>query len=96
MDMSVAPLMDQRNVDDCPASTVEGSALKLPITGAAGGGGVVVTVGAGGGGGGGGGTFFLQPTENNSSADSNSSMAARDDCNLKLSLILTISSSGFS
>ena len=39
MDMSVAPLMDQRKVEDCPASTVEGSAVKLLITGAAGAGG---------------------------------------------------------
>jgi hypothetical protein len=85
--------MDQRKVEDCPASTVEGSAVKLLITGAAacGGGGGAVLVG--GGGGGGGGTFFAQPTANNSSADSNTSMPALNGCNLELSLILTISSS---
>src|SRR5580692_3558233 len=95
MDMSVAPVMDQRKVEDCPASTVEGSAVKLLITGAAavgGGGGCCV----GGGGGGGGGTFLPQPTANNTSADSSSSMPTRgecnDACNLELSLILRISS----
>src|SRR3984885_1562270 len=96
MDMSVAPLMDQRKVEDCPASTVEGSAVKLLITGAAALGGAE-TVGGGGGGGGGGGTFFAQPTANNTNADTSSSMPTRDDCNdacnLELSLILRISSS---
>jgi hypothetical protein len=101
MDMSVAPVMDQRKVEDCPASTVEGSAVKLLITGAAGAGGAV-TVGVEGGGGGGGGTFFLHPTANNTSTDSNTNVPVRDDCpalnwsdacNLELSLILTISSS---
>src|ERR1700733_16172 len=91
MDISVAPVMDHRKVEDCPASTVVGSAVKLLITGAAavgGGGGCCV----GGGGGGGGGTFFPQPTANNTSADSSSSMPTRhecnDACNLELSLIL--------
>jgi hypothetical protein len=100
--MSVAPVMDQRRVEDCPASTVEGSAVKLLITGAAACGGAVA-VGGGGGGGGGGGTFLAQPTANNTSTG-NSSMPARDSpdrdgcndaCNLELSLILTISSSRF-
>ena len=99
MDMSVAPVMDQRKVEDCPASMVEGSAVKLLITGAAWRSGTVA-VGVGGGGGGGGGTF-LQPTANNTSAASSSSMPAldhcalencNDACNLELSLILTISS----
>src|SRR5580698_10159319 len=95
MDMSVAPLMDQRKVEDCPASTLEGSAVKLLITSATGAGGAMA-VGVGGGGGGGGGTFFLQPTANNTSADNRTSMPALDGCidacNLELSLILTISS----
>jgi hypothetical protein len=92
MDMSVAPVMDQRKVEDCPASIVLGSAVKLLITGAAAGGGAVA-VGVGGGGGGGGGTFFLQPTANNISAASSSMPALdHDACNLELSLILTISS----
>src|ERR1700733_1156422 len=103
MDMSVAPVMDQRKVEDCPAATVEGSAVKLLITGAAACGGGAMGVAAGGGGGGGGGTFFAQPTANNTSADSSSSMPAlngcpagdgcNDACNLELSLILRISSS---
>jgi hypothetical protein len=102
MFISVAPVEDQRKVEDCPASTVEGSAVKLLITGAAGGGGGVVAVGAGGGGGGGGGTFFLHPTANSTSTDSSTSMPARDDSparnngndarDLELSFILTISS----
>jgi hypothetical protein len=93
MDMSVAPLMAQRNVEDCPASTVEGSAVKLLITGAAWVGGAMRSAVGGGGGGGGGGTFFLQPTANNTSTDSSSSMPVLDACNLELSLILKISSS---
>jgi hypothetical protein len=63
MDMSVALLMDQRNVEDWPRSIVDGSAVKLAITGrcaVGGGAGVLVT----GGGGGGGGTFFLQLAAN--------------------------------
>src|ERR1700689_5296928 len=91
MDMSVAPVMDHRKVEDCPASTVEGSAVKLLITGAAavgGGGGCCV----GGGGGGGGGSFFPHPRPNNPSADNSNSIPPRhecnDACNLELSLIL--------
>src|ERR1700728_2675573 len=87
MDISLPPVMDHRKVEDCPASTVVGSAVKLLITGAeavGGGGGCCV----GGGGGGGGGTFFPQPTPNNTSAESSSSMPALDACNLELSLIL--------
>jgi hypothetical protein len=85
--MSVAPVLDQRKVEDCPASIVEGSAVKLLITGAAACGGGA-TVGGGGGGGGGGGTFLAQPTANNTSTDSNRSMPVLDACNLELSLIL--------
>src|ERR1700726_4067197 len=92
MDMSVAPLMAQRNVEDCPASTVVGSAVKLLITGAPWRGGAISALG-GGGGGGGGGTFLAQPTANNTSTDSNISMPVLDACNLELSLILKISSS---
>src|SRR5579862_5609335 len=94
--MSVAPVIDQRKVEDCPASTVVGSAVKLLITGAAavGGGGVGRV---GGGGGGGGGIVFLQPTAKNTSADSSSNVPTRDGChdacNLELSLILNYSSS---
>src|ERR1700733_2696923 len=87
MDMSVAPLMAQRNVEDCPASTVVGSAVKLLITGAPWRGGAISALG-GGGGGGGGGTFLAQPTANNTSTDSNISMPVLDACNLELSLIL--------
>jgi hypothetical protein len=90
--MSVAPLMDHRNVEDCPASTLLGSAVKLLITGAAAVG-VGVTVGGGGGGGGGGATFFAQPAANNTSADTANSMPDLDACNLELVLILRISSS---
>src|ERR1700722_5589586 len=85
--MSVAPVMDHRKVEDWPASTVVGSAVKLLITGAeavGGSGGCCV----GGGGGGGGGTCFPQPTASNSSAETSSSMPALDACNLELSLIL--------
>jgi hypothetical protein len=87
MDMSVAPLMAQRNVEDCPASIVVGSAVKLLITGVTWVGGAIA-VGVGGGGGGGGGTFLAQPTANNTSTDSNISMPVLDACNLELSLIL--------
>src|SRR5580658_4012166 len=90
MDISVAPLMDQRNVEDCPGSMVEGSAVKLAITGAAWDGGAVTT-GAGGGGGGGGGTFLAQPAANNASA-TNIAAPNLEACNLELSLILRFSS----
>src|ERR1700678_4024385 len=87
MDISVALLMDQRNVEDCPGSMVDGSATKLVITGAAWGGGAVAT-GAGGGGVGGGGTFFgAQPAANNTSA-TNVTAPNLEACNLELSLIL--------
>ena len=62
MDMSVALLMDQRKVEDCPRSMVEGSAVKLLITGGLRRAERVPVARGGGGGGGGGGTFFLQPT----------------------------------
>jgi hypothetical protein len=85
MVMSVAPLMDQRKVEDCPGSIVDGSAVKLLITGAAAGGGAVA-VGVGAGGGGGGGTFFLQPTANITSAINNTAPSL-EAYNLELSLI---------
>jgi hypothetical protein len=90
MVISVAPLMDQRNVEAWPGSMVDGSAVKLAITGAAVDGGAVVA-GAGGGGGGGGGAFFAQPTANNSSA-TNVTAPSLEACSLELSLILGISS----
>jgi hypothetical protein len=90
MFMSVALLMDQRNVEDCPGSTVDGSAVKLLITGADGGGGCV-GVTTGGGGGGAAATFFLQPAANKTSAI-NISAPSMEACNLELTLILTISS----
>jgi hypothetical protein len=69
--MSVAPLIDQVNVDDWPRSMDDGSAVKLLITGlstrATGAG----AAGAGGGGGGGGGTFFLHPEVNANSTSAN-------------------------
>jgi len=71
MDISVALLIDQLSVDDCPFSTVDGSAVKLLIVARAT---LGVVVGAGvvvaGGGGGGGGTFFLQPAANANSINS--------------------------
>src|ERR1700728_3267013 len=90
MDMSVAPLMDHRNVEDCPGSMVDGSAVKLAITGPPEGAGAL-PIGCGGGGGGGGGTFFAQPAANNSSA-TEIAAPSLEACNLKLSLILRISS----
>jgi hypothetical protein len=90
MDISVALLMDQRNVEDCPGSMVDGSAVKLAITGPAGGGGAVAA-GAEGGGGGGGGTFLAQPAANNTST-ANITAPSLEACNLELSLILSISS----
>jgi hypothetical protein len=85
MVMSVAPVMDQRNVEDCPGSMVDGSAVKLLITGAPAGGGAVA-VGVGAGGGGGGGTFFLQPAANITSA-TNSTAPSLEAYNLELSFI---------
>jgi hypothetical protein len=90
MDMSVAPLMDQRNVDDCPGSMVDGSAVKLAITGPAEGDGALA-MGVEAGGGGGGGTFLAQPAANNSSA-ANVAAPSLEACNLERSFILRISS----
>jgi hypothetical protein len=59
--MSVASLVDQRSVEDCPRSIERGSAVKLAIDGLAGGGGGAA--GGGAGGGAGAGAFFLQPAE---------------------------------
>jgi hypothetical protein len=87
MDISVALLMDQRSVEDCPGSMVDGSAAKLVITGAAGGGGVVTTGAGGGGVDAAGGTFLAQPAANSTSA-TNSTAPNLEACNLKLSLIL--------
>jgi len=86
MDMSVALLMDQLNVDDWPFSMLEGSAEKLLMVARA-------TVGAVagavlGGGGGGGGTFFLQPGATTAIAKTSSVAAILEACNLSLALIL--------
>jgi hypothetical protein len=71
IDMSVALLMDQLKVDDCPRSMVDGSAVKLLMVGLS----TLATVSgaaaAGGGGGGGGGTFFLHPEANAISTSAN-------------------------
>jgi hypothetical protein len=85
MDISVALLMDQRNVADWPASMVEGSAVKLFII-AFGGGGAGSC--CGGGGGGGGGAFFLHPAAKNNSDSAISTALILTTCNLKLRLIL--------
>jgi len=92
MDMSVALLMDQRNVDDCPGSMVDGSAVKLLITGAAGGVGGAISTGFAGAGGGATATFLgPQPAANSTSA-ANVTAPSLEACNLELSLILRISS----
>jgi hypothetical protein len=57
---SVAFATDQRSVDDCPRSTVEGSAEKLEMVGFTGAG-FGFSAGGGGGGGGGAGGFLRQP-----------------------------------
>src|SRR5579864_2772173 len=91
MVISVALLMDQESVEAWPRSTVDGSAVKLLITGrAAGGGGAGggFTTGGGGGGGGGGGTFFLQADANTTSANTSKSAAILDTYSL-LSFILS-------
>jgi hypothetical protein len=88
--MSVAPLMDQRNVEDWPGSMVDGSAVKLEITGPPEGAGALA-IGVEAGGGGGGGTFFAQPAANNSSA-TNVTAPSLEACNLERSFILRISS----
>src|SRR6266404_4765470 len=68
--MSVALLIDQLNVDDCPLSMVDGSAVKLLITGFPTLLGVDVPppfeIGCGGRGGGG--TVFLHPAANSTNA----------------------------
>jgi hypothetical protein len=96
MDMSVALLMDQRNVEDCPGSMVDGSAVKLAITGPAVVGGAVA-IGVEGGGGGGGGAFFAQLAANNTtmnnttmnnSGATNVTAPGLEACNLELSVIL--------
>jgi hypothetical protein len=88
MDMSVALLMDQLNVDDWPGSMVDGSAAKLSMEGFAtvGGGAAVV----GGGGGGGGGTFFEQPGATTAIVSTSSVAAILEACNLSLALILNV------
>jgi hypothetical protein len=100
MDMSVALLMDQRNVEDCPGSMVDGSAVKLLITGAAGVAGGAMATGAGVAGGGGGAAFFAQPIANNitvsNSSAANVAAPSLEAYNLELSLILRISSSWIS
>jgi hypothetical protein len=62
MFMSVAPVVDQRSVDDSPRLMADGSAVKLLMTGRAVGVVVGVAVVTGGGGGGGGGFFPPQST----------------------------------
>jgi hypothetical protein len=85
MDISVALLMDQRNVADCPTSMEDGSAVKLLIIAFGGGGGCSTL---GGGGGGGGGAFFLHPAAKNNSDSARSTALILAICNLKLRLIL--------
>jgi hypothetical protein len=77
---------DQRSVADWPRSIVDGSTVKLEITGraGAGGGGAGCCLGAGGGGGAG--PFFLHP-----SATNNSEMVSRTTPILSL-LILKLAS----
>jgi len=64
MEMLVASVTFQLNVDDWPRSIDEGSAVNAATVGAAGGGGGAGFSTGGGGGGGGGGAFFLQPAAN--------------------------------
>src|SRR5271165_3487248 len=90
MDMSVALLMDHRKVEDCPGSMVDGSAVKLLITGAAGGGVGGCSMGCVGGGVATA-TFLLQPAANITSA-TNITAPSLEAYNLELSLILRISS----
>jgi len=84
--MSVALLMDQRNVADWPFSMVDGSTVKLLIAAFGGGGGGTSTLG--GGGGGGGGAFFLHPAAKNKSDSASSTAPILTACVLKLRLIL--------
>ena len=86
MDISVALLMDQLNVDDWPRSMAEGSAVKLLIAALATLGGAGSLRGAGGGGGGG--TFFLQPGATTATVKTSSMAAILEACNLSLALIL--------
>jgi hypothetical protein len=88
IDISVALLMDQLNVDDWPLSIVEGSAVKLLTEALATVG--AVAVGGLGGGGGGGGTFFLQPEATTASVTTSSAAAILEACNLSLALILNV------
>jgi hypothetical protein len=86
MDMSVAPLMDQLNVDDWPFSMVDGSAVKLLMAGLiTGAGGVGLEAG---GGGGGGGTFFLHPGASTNNVSTSSVAPILEACDLSLALIL--------
>jgi len=84
--MSVALLMVQLNVDDWPVSMVDGSAVKLVISGLATvGADGVETTGRGGGGGGG---FFLHPCINTSAPSTSSVAAILEACTLSLAVIL--------
>jgi hypothetical protein len=85
IDISVALLMDQLNVDDWPLSMLDGSAVKLLIAGLAMVG--AVGVGATGAGGGGGGGFFLQPCINTNAPSTSSVAAILEACTLSLALI---------
>src|SRR6266496_4861991 len=85
--MSVAPVMIQRNVEDCPFAMVRGSAVKLAITGLP-----PVSRGSaigfdGGTGGGGGGTFFLHPAAKTRSASAIIMAIRFHKCDLILSVI---------
>jgi hypothetical protein len=64
IEVLVASVTAQRNVEDWPRSIEEGSATNSVMVGAAGGGAGAGAEG-GGGGGGGGGAFFLHPAANN-------------------------------
>jgi hypothetical protein len=86
IDISVALLMDQLNVDDWPLSMFDGSAVKLlmvalPTEGA-------VAVSCGGGGGGGGGTFLPQSEATTANVNTSSVAAILEACNLSVALIL--------
>jgi hypothetical protein len=86
MDISVALLMDQLNVDDWPLSMAEGSAVKLLMVARATLG--AVSAACGGGGGGGGGTFLLQPGATTATVNASSAAAILEACNLSVALIL--------
>src|SRR5260370_34689953 len=85
--MSVAPVMVQRNVEDCPFATTRGSAVKLAITALPPVSRGCSTVLGGGNGGGGGGTFFFHPAAKTRSASANVMAFRFQKCDLILSVI---------